>query len=453
MYSAFVRVLQRLLTDVLKLPGFHMDKPTDFVPSLYSDETEDRIPALHELEDVEHLMVKIAHQFEALLKQTLVLKDVDFDQMATDPNIDPTLRSFIRKPRVRLAQMFVQNYWKGNMPLVNDIIYTKLPSAFIDIVPKLREFTVDAESRAKLDEMWRSLVLKLPTPVKRMTADAVEHEGDWPPPLPPIHNEQILQQVFTHRSACGPEQYAKSERALMHNERLEFKGDRVLDAVMCDLLFDRFPTANEGQLSHHKSSLVRNSILCHISVLYGLPARLNAAKSVLDIIERSPDSKVVADIFEAYIGGLELDQGYDVCEKWLHKLYEPFIQHLQKGGVTEIDRKAKTTLYRLIGSEEQKIDYVQMESSENRYVVACCVNDDILGLGEDKNLKDAGLRAAMEALRNHAMIEKYSCIRREARPPKKKKLEKPKNENVSDEDGERATPNPDEITKDSSVEV
>lgn len=109
----------------------------------------------------------------------------------------------------------------------------------------------------------------------------------------------MLEQALTHRSYGSP-----------HNERLEFLGDGVLDCVMAQELFARFPALSEGELSRLRASLVRKEALAAVARDLGLGdyLRLGEGESANGGATRP---SILADTLEALYGAVFLDAGYE----------------------------------------------------------------------------------------------------------------------------------------------
>ncbi|QSL66990.1 hypothetical protein MERGE_001377 [Pneumocystis wakefieldiae] len=234
------------------------------------------------------------------------------------------------------------------------------------------------------------------------------------PSLPEIKDPLLLKQVFTHRSyAYSTQSYNVSERDILklHNERLEFLGDSYLNHAVTRLLFKAFPDAREGELSMMRSELVGNTKAEKISRLYGFDKRLLLSESAESDNVRSL-KKIVADIFESYIGGLVLDSsnGEKIAFRWISQLMAPDIslfQKKQKNSV-ELDKMAKQTLYNRIGREyhtdgqaRKKIEYIWIGGeggNKDGYEYSCRIDGQEVGRGWGPNQKIAGIRSAMDAL-------------------------------------------------------
>ena len=124
---------------------------------------------------------------------------------------------------------------------------------------------------------------------------------------------ELLEQALAHRSAGTP-----------HNERLEFLGDAMLNIVIADELFRRFPHANEGDLTRMRAALVRVSTLAKLAVTLQLGDYLRLGPGELKSGGFRRDS-ILAGAFEAMIGAVYLDGGFDVTRALLMMIYEDLL--------------------------------------------------------------------------------------------------------------------------------
>lgn len=240
------------------------------------------------------------------------------------------------------------------------------------------------------------------------------------PPLPKINDARLRARVFQHKSTSANKTYLDElEIVLAHNERLEFLGDSVLNTVVTFILYARFPYANEGLLSQIRSQLVSNKTLAEFSTAYGFDQTLRC--NIDEVSLRAGKQKIYADVFEAYLGALAMERGFDLKEvqQWLSKLMDTKLalaaNEMKK--LTPINKDAKTELYSLVGSASLHPLYRVVENGNGvqmPYKVHCMMEEDILGEGVAPGLRDAGLRAAMAALKNKTMLEKYGRRRLEA---------------------------------------
>lgn len=124
-------------------------------------------------------------------------------------------------------------------------------------------------------------------------------------------NKGLLQQVFVHRS------YLNEHRGfeLGHNERLEFLGDAVLELIVTEFLYNTYPNP-EGELTNWRSALVKGETLAIVANDLGFSEYM-----LLSYGEEKSGGKnkglILANTFEALLGAMYLDQGYEVCKNFL----------------------------------------------------------------------------------------------------------------------------------------
>ncbi len=124
-----------------------------------------------------------------------------------------------------------------------------------------------------------------------------------------FRDRALLEQALTHRSAAG-----------RNNERLEFLGDAVLDFVVSDIVFHRWPSATEGELSRLRASLVRDTTLADIAAGIDLGEHL-----ILGSGERKSGghrrASILADALEAIFAAIYLDAGLSVAERVIRDVF------------------------------------------------------------------------------------------------------------------------------------
>jgi len=117
----------------------------------------------------------------------------------------------------------------------------------------------------------------------------------------------LLRSALTHASGA--------DHRLASNERLEFLGDAILGAVVCDWLFREFPEALEGTLTRIKSVVVSRRTCSQVSRRLGLDAFLVLGKG-MGSPDRTPDS-VLSDVFESLVGAIYLDGGMEAAREFI----------------------------------------------------------------------------------------------------------------------------------------
>lgn len=127
-----------------------------------------------------------------------------------------------------------------------------------------------------------------------------------------FNDKKLLEQAFIHRSYINE----NSGGRLSHNERLEFLGDAVLELIVTDYLYNKYPDCDEGELTAYRSALVNAIIIGEIALSLGMNDYLLLSKGEAKDIGKAR-SYILANTYEAYVGAVYLDQGYDVALKFI----------------------------------------------------------------------------------------------------------------------------------------
>ncbi|EPS38982.1 hypothetical protein H072_7275 [Dactylellina haptotyla CBS 200.50] len=245
-----------------------------------------------------------------------------------------------------------------------------------------------------------------PVPFSTHTADpSVKRAKIWPPELPPIKNEEIRKQVFSHKSVVDGASSMIGEAGL-HNERIEFLGDSYLGAIVTRYIFSQFPTFREGAMTNIRSSIVGNKNLHDWCLMYKLDKQLITGEGKhAELIARS---KTLADLFEAYVGGLLLDSGPEIVDEWVKDLIEPRMKEVAEEYNREkpLNKAAKNDIASMIGGKNATIEYRWTEGLGGNqggyhftiFFTGWGFSGKVLGQGWGANKTDASIRAAMNAL-------------------------------------------------------
>lgn len=138
-------------------------------------------------------------------------------------------------------------------------------------------------------------------------------------------DKKMLQQAFIHRSYINE----NPSKGLAHNERLEFLGDAVLELVVTDFLYRKFPNYTEGELTAVRSALVNAVIISAVAEELGMNDYLLLSKG-----ETKDKGKarqyILANTFEAYVGAVYLDQGYVVADEFITRSLLPKTEEIVK---------------------------------------------------------------------------------------------------------------------------
>lgn len=150
----------------------------------------------------------------------------------------------------------------------------------------------------------------------------------------------LVRQALTHRSHGN-----------LHNERLEFLGDSIVNFVVAEALFQRFPLAREGDMSRMRARLVKGETLAEIAREFGFGECLRLGPGELKSGGHRRDS-ILADALEAVIGALYLDAGMTVCRERLLMWYSHRLDAVAPG---EANKDFKTRLQELLQSRRQQL--------------------------------------------------------------------------------------------------
>lgn len=139
-------------------------------------------------------------------------------------------------------------------------------------------------------------------------------------------NKDLLKQAFVHRSYLNENR----DKRLESNERLEFLGDSILGFVISSFIYNKLPDYKEGKLTNLRSNLVRTETLAKLSKKLNLGENLLLSKGELTGNGKTNIS-LLADLFEAIIGAIYIDQGLKAAEKFITNQFEDTILEIAKG--------------------------------------------------------------------------------------------------------------------------
>src|SRR3989344_9615506 len=129
-----------------------------------------------------------------------------------------------------------------------------------------------------------------------------------------FNDPALLRQAFPHRS------YLNEHRGEMHghNERLEFLGDAVLELIATHFLYEKYPKHAEGDLTAYRAALVNAATCAEVANQIGMNDFLLLSRGEAKDTGRAPNI-LLANAFEALVGAIYLDQGYDEAKKFIDK--------------------------------------------------------------------------------------------------------------------------------------
>jgi len=215
-----------------------------------------------------------------------------------------------------------------------------------------------------------------------------------------FNDSLLLQRALTHHSCCPGTAVRDSY------DTLEFLGDAIIAAHVVEYIYRTFPEASEGEMTALKSEVVSRRVLARIGQTLGLFPYIRVDVANLRTFnERSRDS-LCADVLEAIIGAIHIDQGPEVARDFVARLILPEILLLSQ---QSLDTNPKGRLQKVVlqrsGSLPRYRVLEQSGSNNDRvFTVGVYEHELLLGLGTASSIKEAGrlaARDALEALQEH----------------------------------------------------
>lgn len=209
-----------------------------------------------------------------------------------------------------------------------------------------------------------------------------------------INNQKFYIQALIHRSFLE-----HNEEIDLSNERLEFLGDSVLNLVIGEYLFKKYPDEEEGFLTKVRAKIVNRKTLGETGERLKLGDYLLLGSNLTRGTVYNSKS-ILSDTFEALIGAVYLDNGLQVCEDFLLK---SLIKPIMKEGEHLIDENYKSQLLEYAQANKMEIPYYEVVDEEGPqhdrvFTVKVIVGKEIYGMGKGKSKKSAEQNAAHEAM-------------------------------------------------------
>lgn len=208
-------------------------------------------------------------------------------------------------------------------------------------------------------------------------------------------DENLFLQALTHRSWVN-----ENTKIRGTNERLEFLGDAILEFVVSEELYNKFPEKEEGYLTALRANLVNTKNLSELAVKIGIGPEIFLSKGEEDGGGRD-NTSLLADTVEAIIGALFIDQGINAAKDFI-----------KENILVDMDKKAslplkdpKSLLQEKVQSEKLPAPKYQVLSEEGpdhnkKFTIEVMVNGKSLATGIGKNKSEAEQDAAQKALLN-----------------------------------------------------
>ncbi len=206
----------------------------------------------------------------------------------------------------------------------------------------------------------------------------------------PFRDPGLLAQALTHRSAGAP-----------HNERLEFLGDSLVNLIIAEALYQRWPQVDEGALTRARAELVRESGLAPIARELDLGAKLTLGPGEMKSGGHRRDS-ILADALEALVAAIYLDAGFEACRAVVLPWFEPAMAALPPPH--KVGKDAKTRLQEWLQGRQKPLPVYALlsESGEEHaktFQVSCTLAEPhVVTEGEGGSRRAAEQTAAEAAL-------------------------------------------------------
>lgn len=211
---------------------------------------------------------------------------------------------------------------------------------------------------------------------------------------------ELLITAFTHRSYLNEHRKTAHE----HNERLEFLGDAVLELVVTEYLYKNFEEP-EGILTNWRSSLVRTESISAAADKFGFEPFLRLSRGERRGSERAR-AQILANSYEAVVGALYLDQGYEAAKKFIQKsILATFKEILESGSwmdpksyLQEVaqNRDGHTPVYKVLSEEGPDHD--------KTFTIGVFIGDKLKGQGQGPSKQIGQQKAARAALATYNIV-------------------------------------------------
>jgi len=206
-------------------------------------------------------------------------------------------------------------------------------------------------------------------------------------------NLKLYEIAFIHRSAS----FTLPDGKRVNNERLEYLGDAVLDAILSDFLFEKFPDANEGFLTKIRSRIVNRDVLNHLAISMGINKIL-----ICNISSVHPTRNLYGDAFEALIGSVFLDKGFRKTKKLFLK--NVLNKYLDLDEIVNTDSDYKSMVFEWVQKHKSNLIFTYKEEYDfnlrkSVFSTTLFIDKKELGEGQGSSKKEAEQEASSQAWR------------------------------------------------------
>jgi ribonuclease-3 len=204
-------------------------------------------------------------------------------------------------------------------------------------------------------------------------------------------NLRLYEVAFIHRSAS----YTLPDGNKINNERLEYLGDAILDAILSDFLFEKFPDASEGFMTKIRSRIVNRDVLNQLAISMGLNNIL-----VSNVNPSHPTKSLYGDAFEALIGTVFLDKGFKKTKKLF--IRRVLNRHLDLAKIVNTDTDYKSLVFEWVQKNKANLIFTYNEeydfdSRKSVFTTTLFINREEFGKGQGDSKKEAEQEASSRA--------------------------------------------------------
>ncbi len=211
-----------------------------------------------------------------------------------------------------------------------------------------------------------------------------------------FHSQDLLLQALVHRSYLNENPGFR----LSHNERLEYLGDAVLELIVSEELYRRFPDKAEGDLTSYRAALVNSRMLSEIAIAIDINGYLLLSRGETKDVGRARQF-ILANAFEAIIGAIYLDQGYKSAADFIHRTIIPRIDDV----VAKKLYRAPKSLFQEESQERESLtptyDVIKEwgPDHDKHFIVGVFLGGNLVAEGEGPSKQQAQEEAARLALK------------------------------------------------------
>ncbi len=215
-------------------------------------------------------------------------------------------------------------------------------------------------------------------------------------------DREILKQAFTHRSYLNE----NPSKGLKHNERLEFLGDAVLELIITEYLYKKYPEKNEGEMTSLRAALVNAIMLSEVAGEIGVGDYLLLSKGEAKDTGKARQY-ILANTFEAIVGAIYLDQGYEGAAKFLENFLFNKVEKIIKEKLW-IDAKS---LFQEKAQDETGVtpsySTIKEEGPDHAksFTIGVYLGKDLVAQGQGSSKQEAEQDAARNALQQKNWLD------------------------------------------------